>query len=157
MKKFFYSKLFIGLFCFCLGFLTNHFFTRVSKANIVEIQNERFPVNPNDFDHDKMLEAVKKMQQGMIDQDIIATPKLSGVNQHEDQDFFYYEIPLKADATQSEKKTSVTVKEGMINISEKTADSEEEKTFSIASGLDGDKAKVIYENDKIIVKIPKLK
>ena len=155
--KFFYSKLFIGLLCFCLGFLTNHYLTKFSKANIVEIQNERFPIDPNDFDHNKMLEAVKKMQQGMIDQDIIATPKLSGVNQHEDSDYFYYEIPLKVDSNQSEMKTSVTVKEGMINISEKSAHSEEEKTFSIAQGLDGDKAKVIYENDKIIVKIPKLK
>ena len=157
MKKFFYSKLFIGILCFCLGLVSYHLTTKISKLSIVEIQNDRFPVDPNDFDHDKILEAVKKMQQGMIDQDIIATPKLSGVNQHEDKDYFYYEIPLKTDNTKSEMKTSVTVKDGMINISEKTAHSEEEKTFSIAPGLDGEKAKVLNENDKIIVKIPKQK
>ena len=157
MKKFFYSKLFIGILCFCLGLVTNHLASKISRPNIVEIQNDRFPVDPNDFDHDKILEAVKKMQQGMIDQDIIATPKISGVNQHEDKDYFYYEISLKPDKAHSEMKTSVTVKDGMINISEKTAHSEEEKTFSMAPGLDGDKAKVIYENDKIIVKIPKQK
>jgi hypothetical protein len=147
VKKFFTTKIFVGLICFCLGFIASHLF---SKANFhselsSSERSERFPVNPDDFDHDKMLDAMQRIQNDMV--------KDEGVNRREDDHYVYYDISLNGREKNHELK--VNVKDGMISIAENTPNSQSEREFSIDPGLDETKAEVQTFKEKISIKIPK--
>lgn len=151
MNKFFTSRILIGIVCFALGFLTNHLMTRINFHSQVlddSERDERFPVNPDDFDHDKLVDVFKTMekslQQGM---------QITGVDRKEDDKFVYFEIPLNASEKNHELK--VSVKGGMISIREMTPNSESERQFTIDPDLDETKADVQTLPDKIRIKIPK--
>ena len=149
MKKFFYSKAFIAIIFFCIGFLSNHYLSKLSAPKSSEIAADRFPVDPNDFDHDKMLDAIKRMQDQTG-----AGLSVGGVDRREDKDFVYYDIPLKPN--EKDHQLKVKVKDGMISISENTPNTESEREFSIDQGLDESNAQVITDKDKVCIKIPKI-
>ena len=161
MKKIFNQKVLIGVVCFALGFLFNHLLTKTSFHSQVlsdTERDERFPVRPEDFDHNKMMETFKNLQQDMekdIDTDMHMEMNISGVNRREDDKFVYYEIPLNASEKNHELK--VSVKDGMITIREMTQNSESERQFSIDPELDETKADVQTLKDKVVIKIPKRK
>ena len=121
-------------------------------------EEERFPINPDDFDHKSMLESIARMN----DEGGEAMIEMGGdIGQHEDDKFFYYEIPLK-DPSGAEQKLNVEIKNGMIRISQDLKSSGDaiiqsstERMFSIPPGLDGERAEVINEKEKIVIKIPK--
>lgn len=155
MKKFLNSRVFIGVICFILGFMVNRYLMKeYFKEDLIrqKASRDQFPVNPDDFDHDKMIDAMSRLQQNMMKENGLGI-EIAGVDKHEDEAFVYYEIPLDADDLS--KKLNVTVKDGMISVSEKTGHSESERQFSIDSGLDEVKADVQVLNDKISIKIPK--
>lgn len=161
MKKFFNSKLFVGLICFAFGVLVNHLYTKMNFHTQVlsdSEREERFPINPDDYDHDKLMDAFQNLQKGMMkdfDQSMQMNMKITGVERKEDEKFVYYEIPLNASEKNHELK--VSVKDGMISIKEMTPNSESERQFSIDPELDETKADVQTLKDKILIKIPKRK
>jgi hypothetical protein len=165
MKKFFNQKVLIGVVClvlgFSLGFLTNHLLTKTSfhSHELSDSEREeRFPVKPEDFDHNKMLETFKNLQKDMekdLDSDMQLDMKVTGVSRREDDKFVYFDIPLNASEKNHELK--VSVKDGMISIKEMTPNSESERQFSIDPDLDDTKADVQTLKDKISIKIPKRK
>ena len=157
MKRIFNNKVFIAVIFFILGFLGNYLLTKVTHAPTAEqLQAERFPVNPDDFDQAKMLDTMARMS----DQDEGASV-MGEISQREDADFVYYEIPLRGHDGLNHK-LNVEVKNGMIKISEDSSSSgnaivetSSERMFSIDPSLDGDRAEVINQKDKIVLKIPK--
>lgn len=165
MKKIFNQKFLIGLVCFILGFslgfLANHLLTKTSfhSHELTDSEREeRFPVKPEDFDHNKMLDTFRNLQQDMekdIDDDMKMDMKVTGVSRREDDKNVYFEIPLNASEKNHELK--VSVKDGMISIKEMTPNSESERQFSIDPDLDETKADVQTLKDKITIKIPKRK
>ena len=155
MSNFLRSKLFIGLVFFCLGFLANQILAnlQVRHSEITATNpRDRFAVNPDDFDHDKMLDAMNRLQQDMMKE---AGPVIAGVNRREDDKYVYYEIPLNARELNRELK--VSVKDGMVSISENTKNAQSEREFSIEPGLNEAQAEVLNLKDKISIKIPKIK
>lgn len=161
MKRFFTTKFFIAVLFFCVGFLTNHFLVKFKSPALMTAaheEEERFPINPADFDHKSMLESIARMN----DEGGEAMIEMGGeIAQREDDKFFYYEIPLK-DPSGAEQKLNVEIKNGMIKISQDLKSSGDtmiqsssERMFSIPPGLDGDRAEVINEKEKIVIKIPK--
>lgn len=164
MKKFLSSRVFVGLICFALGILANHLYTRMSfhSQTLADSEREeRIPVTPEDFDHDKMMDAFQSMEKKLQDmhqsfeKDFERDMQVSGIERKEDDKFVYYEIPLNANEKNHELKVSVN--EGMISIKENTPHSESERQFSIDPGLDETKADVQTLKDKITIKIPKRK
>lgn len=161
MKRIFNTKVFIAIIFFCIGFLTNHLLVKY-KTNTVVVENkeERFPINPSDFDHRSMIESIERMNEEE-DGSMMAMGNMGEVTHREDDKFSYYEIPLK-NINGANQKMNVEIKDGMIKISEdiKTSgntsiQSTSERMFSIDPSLDGDRAEVINEKDKIVIKIPK--
>lgn len=80
------------------------------------------------------------------------------INRREDGKFVYYEVPLVNE--KGEKlELKVTVKDGMIEITEKASGKnhqlESTRTFSLEPGLIESRAQVINEKDKVVIKIPK--
>jgi hypothetical protein len=156
VKKILNSKIFVGIICFCLGFLANHYLTKLvfHSEEIKTADNEHFAVNPDDFDKDKMMDAMKRVQQDMM-KDADIGVEIKGVDRREDDKFVYYDIPLNANEKNHELK--VNVQDGMISIAENTPNSQSERQFSIDPGLDETKADVQTLKDKISIKIPKKK
>ena len=158
MKRLFTpNKFFIAVIFFCFGFLTNHWLVGKNKSfdAIQAKRDERFPVNPADFDQQSMVDMFSRM-----DSDI-GESFGTQVDHREDDKFVYYDIPLKG-LDGNNHKLNVEIKNGMIKISEdnkQTGDAvvetSSERMFSIDPGLDGDKAEVINEKEKIVIKIPK--
>lgn len=133
--------------------------------SITTADQERFPVDPNDFDHHRMLDTISKMQQRQEEQEgddsYMGSSGAGEVGQREDENFVYYEIPTRVTDGLSHK-LNVQVKNGMIHIVEDTKDDKggsvqmsSERMFSIDPSLNGDRAEVINEKDKVIIKIPK--
>jgi hypothetical protein len=118
--------------------------------------NYHFPVNPDDFDHDKLLDAARKMEQQMIKQNGVLAPELTGIERREDEQFVYYDIPLSANE-KNDHELKVDVKNGVISIKEHSENTESVREFSIGPGLDESRANIINSNDRISIKIPKLK
>jgi hypothetical protein len=152
------NKFFIAVIFFCLGFWSNHLLVK-SKMSVVaeEARPERFPVDPADFDHESMLETIARMKA----QGEIGASGLGEITQREDDKNVYYEIPLKGQDGNTHK-LNVEIKNGMIKISEDVSsvsdnimETSSERMFSIGPGLVGDKAEVINEKEKVIIKIPK--
>ncbi len=163
MKKFFSSKIFIGIACFILGVIACQLYlkSRVHTQILTETErDERFPVTPHDFDQQKLMDAFKGLDKNMQDmhQDLErelggGDMQISGIERKEDDKFVYYNIPLNAKEKNHELK--VSVKDGMISIKEVTPHSESERQFSIDPGLDETKAEVQTLKDRITIKIPK--
>lgn len=80
------------------------------------------------------------------------------INRREDKDFVYYEVPL-INENGEKLELKVDVKNGIIEISEKSVganhESQSSRSFSIEPGLKEDRAQVINEKDKVVIKIPK--
>jgi hypothetical protein len=161
MRNFFSSKLFIGLAFFCLGFLVSNQLVSINRSpSITYDKAERFPVDPDDFDHEKMLESLRRTQG---DQSLFGASRLSEIEQKEDEDYVYYNIPLQSqDGTTH--KLDVEVKNNMIRITEDLRDqrgadieTSSERVFSIDPRLNPDEALVLNEKDRIVIKIPKRK
>ena len=125
---------------------------------------ERFPVDPEDFDHNRMLETIERMSEGdtqRIEDSMRGATILGEISQREDDKYVYYDIPQKGQDGVNHK-LNVEIKNGMIKISEDLKSSGDamietssERMFSIGPGLDGDKAEIINEEARIVIKIPK--
>lgn len=165
VKKFFSSKIFIGIACFILGVMASQLSmkSRLHTQVLTDTErDERFPVTPDDFDHQKLIDAFKGLDKNMQDmhQDLErelgwGDMQISGIERKEDDKFVYYNIPLSAKEKNHELK--VSVKDGMISIKEVTPNSESERQFSIDPELDATKADVQTLKDRITIKIPKRK
>lgn len=162
MKKDLSIKFFIAVIFFCLGFLTNHLLTKLNR-NQVQVVNteERFPVNPDDFDHEKMMETIKRMDDENFGADMRGASTLGIISQRQDDKYVYYDIPLRGDDG-TNHKLNVEIKDGMIKITEDIKDEKvglletsSERMFSVGPGLDADKAEVINQKEKIVIRIPK--
>lgn len=158
MKKFFSSKVFVGIVCFILGAVASHLYTQVEFHSQVlgeKERDERFPVKPEDFDHEKLMDAFSNFDKSMqsFENDFQKEMQVTGVERKEDDKFVYFEIPLNANEKNHELK--VSVKDGMISIKENTPNSEAERQFSIDPDLDGNKADIQTLKDKVLIKIPK--
>lgn len=158
MKRLFNTKFFIAIIFFCVGFFTNHLLTKVRGAPIIATNDERFPVEIDDFDHTSMMDTINRLSKERADARASA---MGDVSKREDDDNVYYDIPQKSEGG-VEHRLNVEVKDGMIKISEDQKSSgnmlvetSSERMFSIDQGLDGDRAEVINEKDKIVIKIPK--
>jgi hypothetical protein len=159
MRDFFSSKLLIGLVCFCLGFLLSNQLGSINRSPSIAYDHaDRFPVDPDDFDHEKMLESLRKAQG---DQSLFGASRLSEIEQKEDENFVYYIIPLQSqDGTTH--KLNVEVNNNMIRITEDLRDqrgedieTSSERVFSIDPRLNPDEALVLNEKHRIVIKIPK--
>ncbi|MBC7427853.1 MAG: hypothetical protein H7336_04520 [Bacteriovorax sp.] len=139
-------------------------------SNKGKTSGERFPVDPDDFDQSKMMETIQRMQKEAesgfngLEKDLDEAGTGAGaLNQHEDEKYVYYEIPLKGhDGTNH--KLNVEIKNGLVRVSEDTKDqggnsmseSSSEQMFTLdPRRVDADKAEVLNQKDKIVIKIPK--
>jgi hypothetical protein len=183
MNKFFNTKLFVAIIFFCLGFLTNHMLVKYmynpglgigsnTDTRKSERPEERFAVNPDDFDQNKMLDTIQRMQKETedgfsgLEKDLDnASSDYGSVGQHEDDKYVYYEIPLKGHDG-ANHKLNVEIKNGLVRVSEDTkgkagtsmSESSSERMFTLdPRRVDADKAEVLNQKDKIIIKIPKKK
>ena len=171
MRKFLTTKLFIAITFFCLGFLSNHVLVKFVHNPTTQVRDafagpeDRFPINPDDFDHDKIMETLEKMErtseQGM--ESAMGGPGL--IAQREDEMFEYYDLPLRGNDG-SDRKLNVEIKNGIVVVREvitnQGADSISESTSERmitldSSRLDVDRAEVLNQKDKIVIKIPKKK
>lgn len=157
-SKFFNSKIFIAVIFFCLGFLVNHGFNKLLFTQRVSL--ERFPVDIDDFDHEKIMETMLRESQSKASR-FHGASTLGMIDKNEDDKNVYYEIPLNEDLGENHK-INVEIKNGFINISEKFKDNSNgnietssERVFSIESHLDSSRAEIIHNKNKIIVRIPK--
>jgi hypothetical protein len=164
MKRLFTpNKFFIAIIFFCLGFWTNHLLVKnrgLSLSTVSQVAHrdqERFPIDPADFDQQNMMNTIKRMRE----EGELGASGMGEVAQHEDEKNVYYDIPLKSE-NGSNHKLNVEIKNGMIKISEDVkaegdamVQTSSERMFSIDPGLDGDKAEVINEKEKVTIKIPK--
>lgn len=167
------TNIFIAVIFFCLGFLTNHLLVKfVHNPTVVTgAATDRFPVDPDDFDQSKMLDTIQRMQKeteqgfGDIERELnqAGNVGIGAIGKREDDKFFYYEIPLK-NQDGSQNKMNVEIKDGMVRITEDTKhegsnsamQSSSERIFPLdTSRYDANKAEVLNQKDKIIIKIPK--
>lgn len=161
MKKFFYSKIFMGISCFFLGFITNNFITKIAQQITFEVfgdraQTDRIPVNSDDFDYAKLMDAAQKLQREMLEQARHQGFEATGVERREDDLFVYYDVPLN-EKEKNERQLKVKVERGVISLTEHTKDAEKLREFSIGPGLDETGAVVMNLSDRITIKIPKIK
>lgn len=161
MKSFFKSRFLIAIIFFFVGFFSNPMVTRVAQRAYYRINGTddrlvRFPVNPNDFDHQKLMNAAQKMQRDIVNQSGSLENDGSVIERKEDEQFVYYDIRLST-KEQAERQLRVNVKDGMISISENSKNTRRLREFSIDPGLDESHAKVLTLSDKITIQIPKLK
>lgn len=150
MKNFLRSKLAIGIIFFFLGFGTNHLLTKIYYRSALEIVGaegiEQVSINPNDFDHDRLMDAARKMKQEMI--------MAEGVERREDDQYVYYDILLN-DRERRDRELKVDVSNKIITITETTKDVQSMREFNIEPGLDESHAQILQSKDKVSVKIPK--
>lgn len=164
MKRLFNTKFFIAVIFFCIGFLTNHLLVKVRGVPVIAHNEERFPVSPEDFDHNRMLETIQRMTEGddlRVEDSMMGASIVGEISQREDDKNIYYDIPQKGHDGVNHK-LNVEIKNGMIKVSEDLKSSGDarietssERMFSIDPGLDSDKAEIINEVDRIVIKIPK--
>ena len=159
MRKFLESKTFLAITFFCAGFMISHGIDKISmdkQSTHVGQTEERYPVTPEDIEHDKLVDAFGRMQQQMFEQSEDQFDfSLGGIKRSEDEKYVYYEIPLMGEV--SNKELKVNIKDGMISISENSKNSQSQREFSIEQGLDEANAVVKNEKDKLNIIIPKKK
>lgn len=157
MNNMFRSKLAVGIVFFCLGFLTSQVLTRLAFRQTIQLLNSattvQTPVNPNNFDHDRLLDAVQKMKNEMLNQPDV-NPDLARVERKEDEQFVYYEIPLTI-SEQNDRELKINIGSGIIRIIEHNDTLQTMREFAIEPGLDESRAKVSNHEDKLSVKFPK--
>lgn len=171
MRKVLSTKLLIAFIFFCIGFLTNHLlvkFVHNSSAELTDVvagADDRFPVNPNDFDHEKIMDTIKRMERGSEHglESSMGSPSL--IARREDEKFEYYDLPLKGQDGLN-RKLNVEIKDGIVKVREviknqvedSISESISERMISLDSmKLDINRAVVLNEKDKIVIKIPKKK
>lgn len=169
MRKFINTKVFIAITFFCVGFLTNHLLVKfvsipARPVGLSAGPEDRFPVNPDDFDHDKIMETIERMEgdAGMgMENAMSGAPAV--IAQREDDKFEYYDIPLRGHNGVN-RKLNVEIKDGLVRVKEDTTNKNEnsltestsERMFTLdPRRLDIDRAEVLNEKDKIVIKIPK--
>ncbi len=144
------SKIIIAISCFFIGFFTH---LVLSKLNLSIEHSDRVEVKPEEFDRD-MFNGGKPFLESS--EDIEKAFDLN-IQESEDANFVYYAIPIENDGKNS--KLNVEVKEGYIHIIHEAKDegfsASSEQVFPIAPNLDENKAEVLNEKNKIIIKIPK--
>jgi hypothetical protein len=164
IKKILNSRLVVAVLFFLFGFYINVYLNHKNTINSVsQVNEDRIPVNPTDFDIDNMHDSfAKKMNDEVVEDDsnlidlnaFNLTP-----NRKEDDLFVYYEIPLQKNA--KDNKLNIEIKDGFIHLKsdskDKSMTSSMEQVFSIDSNLDDKKAEVLNEKEKIVIKIPKKK
>ena len=93
----------------------------------------------------------------IINQHLIEKVFDLNIKETEDSHFVYYTIPIEDDAKNT--KLNVEVKDGYIHITHEAKDegysASSEQVFPVAPHLDENKAEVLNEKNKIIIKIPK--
>ncbi len=169
MRKLINTRIFIAVIFFCVGFLTNHLlvkFVHNPTTRLTELAagpEDRFPVDPDDFDHNKIMETIKRMEAG-VGQDMesaMGGPAI--IAQREDDKFEYYDIPLRGHDG-ANRKLNVEIKDGLVRVKEDTKNKDEnslsesssERMFTLdPRRVDIDRAEVLNEKDKIVIKIPK--
>lgn len=166
MTKFTKSKLITAVLFFTLGYMANGLFGFVRETaggGPVNVEGvERYPVNPDDFDSRKMIEAMRESSPNEP-----TLPRDSGasiigeITQREDEKFVYYEIPVNQSANTTHQ-LKVEIKEGFIRIAEISKSTGEdivetnaERMFTIDPSLDSALAEVLEQNNKVLIKIPK--
>lgn len=163
MTKITRSKILTALTFFILGYMSNGLIDRVSGPGPVNVEGvERYPVNQDDFDTRKMIEAIKESKTGEWEQPIDSGASIIGeITQREDDKFVYYEIPVN-NAANTNHELKVEVKEGFIRIAEVSKSSGEanietsaERMFTIDPSLDSALAEVLDQKNKVLIKIPK--
>lgn len=162
MKRFFKTQVFTAIIFFCVGFLTNHFLVKLKRQSVEVVvpQEDRYAVNPDDFDHMKMLDSIGRMSEENAEATRGAST-LGMISERFDEKNVYYDVPLKGDDGVNHK-LNVEIKDGMVKISEDIKDNKNgiletksERMFTIGEGLDVDRAEVINQKDKITIRIPK--
>lgn len=163
MTKITRSKILTALTFFILGYMSNGLFDRVRDPGPVNVEGvERYPVNPDDFDTRRMIEAIKESKTGEWEQPIDSGASIIGeITQREDDKFVYYEIPVNQSAN-TNHELKVEVKEGFIRIAEiskstgeATIETNAERMFTIDPSLDSALAEVLDQKNKVLIKIPK--
>lgn len=170
MTKITKSKLLTAVVFFTLGYMSNGLFDRVRDPGPVNVEGvERYPVNPDDFDTRKMIEAMKDSESSEW-----SRPKahadsgasiIGEITQREDDKFVYFEIPVNQSANTSHE-LKVEIREGILRIAEvsKSKDGDAsgaavetnaERMFTIDPSLDSALAEVLDQKNKVLIKIPK--
>lgn len=160
-------KIVSACFFFALGFAANGLLERVQHAGPVNVEGEeRYPVNPDDFDSQKIIEAIERDRSdwqvpppGMESE---GASIMGEIAQREDEKFVYYEIPINQSAN-ANHELKVEIKEGIVRIAEVLKGKDEnsvietsaERMFSLDPSLDSSMAEVKNLKDKITIKIPK--
>ncbi len=157
------AKILAAFFFFFLGYIGNNLVDIVKREGPTTIEGvERYPVNPDDFDHRKMIEAMNQSRS----QDSAAVPvqaasSMGDISQREDEKFIYYEIPINQSAD-TDYELKIEVKRGMILITEMLKDkvnpineTNAERMFTIDPELDTASAEVLNEKNRVLIKIPK--
>jgi hypothetical protein len=165
IKKFLNSRLVVAVLFFLFGFYINVYLNHKNTVNssISQINEDRVPVNPTDFDIDKMHDSFAKNLKDDIENEDSSVIDLNAFNltpnRKEDDLFVYYEIPLQKNSKNN--KLNIEIKDGFIHLKsdskDKSMSSSMEQVFSIDSNLDDKKAEVLNEKEKVVIKIPKKK
>lgn len=141
--------------------MTNGIIDRVRQPGPINVEGvDRYPVNPDDFDNRKMIEAIRQSQGDPLEMETGAS-MVGEITQREDDKYVYYEIPINKDS-QTNHELKVEVKNGVISISEilknngnPVIETNAERMFTIDPELDSALAEVLNEKDRVLVKIPK--
>lgn len=162
MKKVLRSKLAIGIIFFCLGFFVSQFLSRVAYRSTIQMLNSgstvHIPVNPRDFDHDKLMDAAQRMRTDLFIQDNSEATEsnvaIAEVQRREDNQYVYYDIPLTS-AEKNDRELKINVKDGIISIIENTKNVQSMREIAIEPGLDEAHSKVENHDDKLSIRLPK--
>jgi hypothetical protein len=163
MTKITKSKILTAITFFILGYMSNNLFDRVRSPGPVNVEGvERYPVNPDDFDTRKMIEAIKESKTGEWEQPIESGASIIGeITQREDDKFVYYEIPINQSAN-TNHELKVEIKDGFIHIAEVSKstgkmviETNAERMFSLDPSLDSALAEVLDQKNIVLIKIPK--
>ena len=156
------SKILTAVFFFTLGYLVNGLVGKMQTGAPTTIEGvERYPVDPDDFDTRKMIEAINEERGGWGAPMDAGASLMGEISQREDDKFVYYEIPLNKEAN-ANHELKVEVKNDVIHIVEVLKDGNNplietnaERMFTIDPSLDSSLAEVINEKNKVLIKIPK--
>lgn len=162
MKRLWESRFFIGVVCFIAGVLLSYLYFHKTPNHL---SDERIPIGPHDqifsdrlFDHtDQVTEEEHGDDSSLFGLGI-------NMNRREDDRYVYYEFPMGTN-DQGKTELKVEVKDGMIHVQQISKEESEhsqvssssEQMFSVDSNVNANRAEIIQEKDKVVVKIPKVK
>ena len=142
-------------------------------------KNQANPTSPDSlFDHDEIFEEMERMQKRMRDHfknfdrhdlvidDSFGDTLLGGVNQREDSDYVYLDVPIH-DLDEATVDTNITNDHVTVSgtIEKKYAGDSSQgvfrssfsRTFPIPEGVNQNQMAVVPEKDKVTLKFPKIK